>query len=213
VTSATNQPDGSAAVGAQEPRAVDDGHVSAAQGGDEAAFVLLYRHVHPRLCRYLKVLVGAEAEDVAAETWIHVCRDLHSFSGGLDDFRGWVTRIGRNRALDHLRLRERRPSVPVPPEDLWFLGGGTDVAEEVVDILGTAQALSLVASLPREQAEAVMLRVVLELDAKSAGAVVGRSPGAIRTAAYRGLRRLALILDQPEAQGPKSTWHQPPEAS
>lgn len=173
---------------------VDSTHVHAAQEGDEHAFVLLYRHVNPRLHRYLRVLVGADAEDVAAETWVQVCRDLASFRGGLDDFRGWVTRIGRNRALDHMRSRGRRPSVLVPPEDLWFLRGDTDVAEEVVRTLDTDRALAMVAQLPREQAEAVMLRVVLELDAKSAGEVVGRSPGAIRTAAYRGLRRLATVI-------------------
>ena len=34
-----------------------------------------------------------------------------------------------------------------------------------------------------------MLRVVMGLDAKSAGAVLGKRPGAVRSAAQRGLRR------------------------
>jgi RNA polymerase sigma-70 factor (ECF subfamily) len=193
-----------------------DEHVLAAQRGDEAAFVTLYRHVNPPLQRYLRVLVGTDAEDVAAETWAHVCRDLGGFRGGLDAFRGWVTRIGRNRALDLVRTRQRRPSVAVAPEDLWFLGSPTDVAQQVVDALGTDDALALVASLPREQAEAVMLRVVLDFDARAAGAVVGRSAGAVRTAAYRGLRALAVLLEARASDEDRTAvprWAAPPEAS
>jgi RNA polymerase sigma-70 factor (ECF subfamily) len=41
-------------------------HLRLALSGDEAAFVVLYRGVHPHLVRYLRVLVGQAAEDVAA---------------------------------------------------------------------------------------------------------------------------------------------------
>lgn len=196
------------------PITATDEHVLAAQRGDEDAFVVVYRHVNPALHRYLRVLVGSDAEDVAAETWTQVCRDLASFSGDLDSFRGWVTRIGRNRALDHLRGRQRRPSVPVAPEDLWFLDGPTDVAQEVTDTMSTEAALALVARLPREQAEAVMLRVVLDFDARSAGEIVGRSAGAIRTATYRGLRTLAGLVGppDPDEEAPRRPrWARPPE--
>jgi len=45
----------------------------------------------------------------------------------------------------------------------------------------------------------VMLRVVLGLDAKAAGRVLGKRPGAVRTAAYRGLQRLADRIAATEA--------------
>jgi RNA polymerase sigma-70 factor (ECF subfamily) len=35
------------------------------------------------------------------------------------------------------------------------------------------------------------------LDAENAGRVLGKKAGAVRTAAYRGLRRLATRLEQP----------------
>jgi RNA polymerase sigma-70 factor (ECF subfamily) len=50
--------------------------------------------------------------------------------------------------------------------------------------------------LPPDQAEAVLLRVVVGLDAESAGKVLGKRAGAVRTAAYRGLRTLASRLEQ-----------------
>jgi len=43
-------------------------------------------------------------------------------------------------------------------------------------------ALALIATLPRNQAEAVMLRAVISLDANAAAQVLGKRPGAVRTA-------------------------------
>jgi RNA polymerase sigma-70 factor (ECF subfamily) len=59
----------------------------------------------------------------------------------------------------------------------------------------TGAALGLIRTLPRDQAEAVMLRAVMGLDAKSAGAVLGKRPGAVRSAAHRGLATLARRLE------------------
>ena len=86
--------------------------VQAAQDGDETAFRTVYRAVHPRLLGYVRTLVGeADAEDVASEAWLQITRDLARFSGDADRFRGWAARIARNRALDHIRMRGRRPAI------------------------------------------------------------------------------------------------------
>ncbi|NLT53152.1 MAG: RNA polymerase sigma factor [Actinomycetales bacterium] len=174
---------------------VTDAHVTAAQAGEEDAFVVLFRHVHPGLVRYLAVLCGDDAEDVAAETWTLVCRDLHQFSGGLDNFRGWVMTIGRHRGIDHRRRQRRRPVGLVPPEDLPVLADDRDPASIAEEGMSTAAAVRLIAELPRHQAEAVMLRAVLGLDVASAAAVLGKRPGAVRTATHRGLRELARRLE------------------
>jgi RNA polymerase sigma-70 factor (ECF subfamily) len=63
--------------------------------------------------------------------------------------------------------------------------------------LGTAAAIALVSGLPRQQAEVILLRVVAGLDTESAARLLGKSPGAVRVAAHRGLRRLAQL--RPEA--------------
>ncbi|WP_200876447.1 RNA polymerase sigma factor [Amycolatopsis rifamycinica] len=162
-----------------------------AQRGDEDAFRLLYRSVQPGLCRYLRVLVGQDAEDVASEAWLHITRDLAAFRGDADGFRAWTATIGRNRALDHLRHRRRRPVAEAPAE--WFpeRPAPDDTAGAAIEATATDAALALIATLPRDQAEAVVLRAVVGLDAKAAAAVLGKRPGAVRTAAYRGLRTLA----------------------
>ncbi|WP_245667319.1 RNA polymerase sigma factor [Actinomadura macra] len=183
----------------------------AAQNGDEASFRLLYRDVQPRLIRFAGAMVGGDAEDVTSEAWLQISRDLHAFRGDLDGFRGWTATITRHRALDHLRRRSRRPASDLPVEELVTMAAEGDTESLALDGLATGDALRLICDLPRDQAEAVLLRVVMGLDAKSAGKVLGKRAGAVRTAAYRGLRRLAERLAPPSPEAPADTV--PPETA
>jgi RNA polymerase sigma-70 factor, ECF subfamily len=67
--------------------------------------------------------------------------------------------------------------------------------------MATAAALALISQLPRDQAEVVLLRVVMGLDTAAAARILGKRPGAVRTASYRGLRRLSGWLEQAPANG------------
>jgi RNA polymerase sigma-70 factor, ECF subfamily len=177
-----------------------------ARQGDSEAFRRLYRDLQPRLLRYLHAMAGhQDAEDIASETWLQVTRDLAGFTGTYDGFRGWVTTIARHRALDHLRRNQRKPSLPVPAEDLaaWpATGDSADTAQRALDAVATENAIALIATLPPDQAEAVLLRAVLGLDASTAGNVLGKRSGAIRTAASRGLRTLGRKLDFTAREAP-----------
>ncbi len=169
--------------------------VLAAQDGDEDAFRAVYRAVHPRLLGYIRTLVGEpDAEDVASEAWLQIARDLDRFSGDADRFRGWAARIARNRSLDHLRMRSRRPAIGGDETELTTRAAESDTAGDAIEALDTDRTMSLIAQLPQDQAEAVVLRVVVGLDAKSAAQTLGKRPGAVRTAAHRGLKRLAELL-------------------
>ncbi|WNI34069.1 RNA polymerase sigma factor [Streptomyces sp. ITFR-6] len=180
--------------------------VLAAQDGDEDAFRTVYRAVQPRLLGYIRTLVGEpDAEDVASESWLQIARDLDRFSGDADRFRGWAARIARNRALDHLRMRGRRPSAGGDEAELSEKPAESDTAAEAIEALATGRTMSLIAQLPQDQAEAVVLRVVVGLDAKSAAQTLGKRPGAVRTAAHRGLKRLAELLRADSADAPDGT--------
>jgi RNA polymerase sigma-70 factor (ECF subfamily) len=183
--------------------------VQAAQEGDESAFSRVFRAVHPRLLGYVRTMVAErDVEDVTAEAWLHISRDLTRFSGDADRFRGWTTRIARNRALDHLRALSRRPQeAHADDATLAELPGGADTAEEAIAALATSHCFSLVRRLPQEQAGAVILRTVLGLDARRAAMLLGCRPGAVRTANHRGLRRLAqLVENPPEAVQAVQEW-------
>lgn len=161
----------------------------AAVDGDDAGFAVLWRALHPAVLRYLRVVCGDAAEDVASETWLQAARDLSTFTGDSTAFRVWLFRIARHRGLDEVRRAWRRREQV--REEVEPTGSARDVALDVIDRSGTEWALGLIASLPADQAEAVILRAVVGLDVAGAAAVLGKRPGAVRVAAMRGLRRLA----------------------
>lgn len=166
-----------------------------AQRGDEDGFREIYRAVQPALLRYLRVLVKEDAEDVASEAWLQIARDLDKFRGTVDGFRGWCATIARNRAMDHIRRRQVRPvAADSPVEELVDLPAPDDTARTAIEITDGNAALALIATLPPDQAEAVILRVIVGLDAESAAEVLGKNAGAVRTAAHRGLKSLAKRL-------------------
>lgn len=178
-------------MGEELDAALDD-----ARGGGPQGVAVLWRALNPLLERYLGTLVGQAAQDVASETWLQAARDLPEFRGDGAGFRVWLFRIGRNRAIDELRRAGRRR------EDLMAEPGGyaglvPDTATVAEERFGTVRATALLARLPREQAEAVMLRVVFGLDAKACGQILGKRPGAVRIAAMRGLRALADLFEGP----------------
>jgi RNA polymerase sigma-70 factor, ECF subfamily len=181
------------------PDANGGGSIAAAPAGDTQASAELYRDTQPRLLRYAVGLLGQDAEDITAEAWLQIVRDLSSFSGDFDAFRGWAARIVRNRALDHARARARRP---VQATDLTALLNpplAADAANSAAESMSTVAAMALIATLPQDQAEAVLLRAIVGWDAASAGRVLGKRPGAVRVAAHRGLRTLARRLAEQEA--------------
>ncbi len=173
---------------------MDDEHaglnvLGRARAGDERAFLALYRAAQPGLLRYLAVIAGDAAEELAAGTWREVARDLAEFPGTLEGFRTWVAGIGRRLALDHLDAVRSGAVVPRP------------VVPSIPD--RPALALETISRLPGPQAEAVALRAVVGLDPVSAAEVLGVRPGALRRAARRGLLALGRRLEATARTAPQ----------
>ncbi|MEU6116113.1 sigma factor-like helix-turn-helix DNA-binding protein [Streptomyces sp. NPDC047117] len=187
-----------------EPRraSAHDGELGAAvaraQQGDEAAFAVAYRLVQPGLLGYLRGLVGEAAETVAAEAWQEIARDLGQFRGDGAAFRGWATAVARHRTPAAPRRPEagRRAAAPEPEPDGPEPDGPEPDGPEPGGPESAGRALELIAGLPRDQSEAVLLRVVVGLDGPAAARVLGQRPEAVRASAHRGLRRLAARLDE-----------------
>ena len=185
-------PDGGRAGGRQPAQPLDlDGALDRARGGDEAGFAVLWRTLHAPLLRYLTVRGNDAPEDLAAETWLQVVRDLRGFDGDATAFRAWLFTVARHRAVDQGRARASRPVVPVAEPQDDDTTSTPSAEHDAVEREGTAAALRLVASLPAEQAEMVMLRVVAGLDVAVVAELVGKSPGAVRVAVHRALKSLS----------------------
>jgi RNA polymerase sigma-70 factor (ECF subfamily) len=167
----------------------------AAKKGDEEAFALLWRTFQPGLLRYLKVKAAPAAEDLAADTWIRVIKALQKFEGDEAAFRAWLFTMARNRLTDWYRASERRVEF-IGATNLAVMPASNNVEAEADELSGTDKAVALIASLPAEQGEAVLLRVVAGLDVSHVAKIMEKSPGAVRVLSHRGLRRLEQILGE-----------------
>jgi RNA polymerase sigma-70 factor (ECF subfamily) len=181
-----------------------DVSLDAARAGDERGFVELWSALNPLILRYLKVVVDQSAEDVASETWLQAARDVRGFRGDASGFRVWLFRVARHRALDELRRSGRRLEDPAglageAAHATLEYPAADDTAAEAVERLSTQDALRMIARLPKDQAEAVLLRAVVGLDGKQCADVLGKKPGAVRIAAMRGLRNLSGQLAEQAA--------------
>ena len=164
--------------------------LAGAREADDRAFAILWRAYQPSLLRYLRVVAGAAADDLASETWVDVVRSLNRFDGDEPGFRGWLFTIARRRHIDYRRAQRRRPTVS-GDDGLAELAGTDDVAAVVDARFATAQAIRLIGSLPPDQAEVVALRTMAGLDVAQVSAVLGKRSGTVRVLSHRGLRRLA----------------------
>jgi len=71
-----------------------------------------------------------------------------------------------------------------------------DAADLALEAVSARAVVGLIKLLPREQAEIIMLRVVADLDFGDVARIVGKTPGAVRVAAHRGLRRLSELAER-----------------
>ena len=165
-----------------------------AQGGSEDQFAVLWRDANPALLRYLRVLAQDNAEDIAAETWVHVVRGLPRFVGDEAAWRAWLFTTARRRLIDQARVRKRHPAEPLDDVSAAEMPRSPDAAQIALENLATESAIALLSQLPRPQAEVIMLRVVAGLDTDTVAELVGKTPGNVRVMAHRGLKKLEDLL-------------------
>jgi RNA polymerase sigma-70 factor, ECF subfamily len=167
---------------------VDD-IIRGARSGDRDALGDLWRSHQHLLLRYLRGRGAQSPEDLASQVWIDVARGLHRFEGDEIDFRRWLFTIARRRFIDELRQSARRPRSARAEAEAELEDRGTEA--EFGRRADLEQVLALVRRLPDDQAEAVLLRVVADLDVGRVAEIMGRREGHVRVLVHRGLAKLA----------------------
>ncbi|MBI4934206.1 MAG: RNA polymerase sigma factor [Actinobacteria bacterium] len=172
----------------------------AARAGDQWAAEVLFVDLQPRLLRFLRSVEPRAADDLAGEVWLGIAQGLSTFEGDLTGFRAWVFTIARRRLADHRRTAGRRATDPVDPHEHFRLqpdpatidGARADTATAVIGRLSAQEAVDLISSsLPPDQAEVLLLRVVGDLDVAHVAEVLDRTPNWVRVTQHRALRKLA----------------------
>jgi RNA polymerase sigma-70 factor, ECF subfamily len=97
----------------------DPGVLRKAQSGDEQAFSVIVRAYERPVYNYVLRLVGdrALAEDLTQEVFLRVYQGLPGFSLR-SRFTTWLFQVTKNRVLDEMRAKERRPRAVVCIDDV-----------------------------------------------------------------------------------------------
>jgi len=153
--------------------------MAAARQGSPWAFGSLYRQFQPGLLRLLVMIAPHQAEDLASDVWLEVAGGLRRFSGDERAFRGWLAGTARHLVIDASRRSGRRTG---PPD--------AHTGDELASF-----AARVVAVLPQDQADVVLMRVVGGLDVDEVARALHRQPETVRFLQQRALRRLARQHD------------------
>lgn len=173
--------------------------VEAARAGDPDAWESLYRRVYPRLRSYVASRVGpADAEDLVSETMTRAVAAIDSFSWEPAGFDGWVFGIARRVTADHNRRSARRRARPIVSLDRSSDGADHGAGLERDD--EHAQLREALGRLSDSDRELLELRAIGQLTFDEVARLLGKRPGAVRTAASRAAARLRAILIELEGQ-------------
>ena len=177
-----------------------EGVIAAAKTGAEWAITALYREFGPGLLRYLRAQAPAEGEDLASEVWMNVAAGLGRFEGDEAAFRCWLFSIAKRRLID-FRRREQRRRTMLNSLEPTGASDSVDPAAQALMASESEAALAHIATLPPDQAEVVLLRVVAGLDVAEVATIVGKKAGAVRVLQHRALKRLSgrLVRERREA--------------
>jgi RNA polymerase sigma-70 factor (ECF subfamily) len=133
-----------------------------AQRGDERAFAIILRMYETPVYNYVLRLTNGEkalAEDLTQEVFLRVFQGLPRFSLRCK-FTTWLFQVTKNRVLDELRAKERRPLAPVCIDDVPPLEALEVPSERVEEIDALWRAIE---GLPVDLKMALLLRDVVGL--------------------------------------------------
>jgi RNA polymerase sigma-70 factor, ECF subfamily len=157
--------------------------IARTKAGDRDALRLLYVRYSDNVYGYICSIVrdDQEAEDLTQHVFMKLITVIVQYKDHGVPFSGWLLRLARNVALDHLRRRR-----PTPTEEVF--GADTHADEDVRERAHDLHAA--LASLPDEQREVMVMRHVVGLSPGEIAEEMGRSESSIHGLHHRGRRAL-----------------------
>jgi RNA polymerase sigma-70 factor, ECF subfamily len=175
-------------------------------GGDPDAFGEIVRRHRDRLWAVALRTLGdrEEAADALQDAFVSALRAAATFRGEAK-VTTWLHRIVVNACLDRARRRRARPTVPLPSDDRAPAAG-----DEIGATERATEVQAALATLPIEQAAALVLVDALGFSVDAAAAILGAPTGTVKSRCARGRARLVGILGH-RRDGPEGN-HPPPAA-
>lgn len=172
--------------------------VRRAQEYDEAALEALYETYYPKIYNYAFLQMGdvQASEDLAADVMLKMLESIQKYQFRGLPFGAWVFRIARNRLIDLHRRRRRRGEVDLSETLVSGLASPQALAEQAIE---RGQIQIALKHLTVEQRQVIVLKFIEGFDNRSAGRVMNRSEGAIKSLQHRAIGSLRRVLYEERA--------------
>jgi RNA polymerase sigma-70 factor (ECF subfamily) len=166
--------------------------VERARRGDSAAIGWLYDRYYDRIYRYVLFKVGSaeEAEDLAAQVFLHMIEAIHGFQWQGPTFASWLYRIAHNQVVDFLRRRTRRPQVDIDPLASLLIADTGDPYAWAEAALMRDHLRAALNRLTDVQAQVIALKFGGGLSNAEVAQVLDRTEGAVKALQYSALQNL-----------------------
>jgi RNA polymerase sigma-70 factor (ECF subfamily) len=133
-----------------------------------------------------------DAEEAVQEVFLSAWRSAHTYDPARGSTHTWILSMVRNRCIDVLRARKRRPVQPLaegldPPDT-------SDVPSEAVSNVDAAAARVALEALPPEQKQAIELAYFAGLSHSEIAAQLAAPIGTVKGRIRLGLDRLRISM-------------------
>jgi len=182
------------------PPETDDELFTAAQRGDEEAFLALYRRRQGAIYRFAMHMSGstAAAEDITQEVFLALLRGDWGYDPERGSLSSYLFGIARKLVLRQLERTYADVSLDEHPPEA--VSAANDSAPDPYDALNERERIEAlrraVVSLPRRYREVVVLCDLEEMDYADAAAVLGCPIGTVRSRLHRARGLLLEKLDR-----------------
>jgi RNA polymerase sigma-70 factor (ECF subfamily) len=163
-----------------------------AQRGDERAYTVIVRTYELPVYNYVLRTVGdrALAEDLTQDIFLRVYQGLASFSLRCR-FTTWLFQVAKNRVLDELRARERKPQAAVAIED----APPVEVMDAPLERLETIDAVwRAVRELNPDLKMALLLRDIVGMSYTEIADALEITLATVKWRIYKGREEVQLSL-------------------
>jgi len=152
-----------------------------------------------RVHAYLARRAPAHADDLLAEVWLAAYAARHRYDAARGEVAGWLFGIARHVLLSHFRAQKRVVDIGSGPSavDDWAL------VDARLDASAATQRLrSVLAAMPAEERDVLLLVAWEELSPSEAAGVLGIPAGTARSRLHRARARLIghVTTDEPERE-------------
>jgi RNA polymerase sigma-70 factor (ECF subfamily) len=167
--------------------------VQRAKEHDQEAFAQLYEEHFDKIYRYLVLRIGdkMEAEDMTQQVFLKALQSISSFKWKGVSFSAWLYRIAHNQAVDFLRRKTRRTTVPLAES---LAASDVDPQLDVERKLDIEQLISATRQLTKAQREVIALRFTSDLSVAEVAEVMGKSEGAVKALQHSAVVALRKIM-------------------